>query len=237
MPKRLKISQVAVALTLPLVLLLGNIQTLMHPRFVHYEYAQNDFPDDMAVPPGGYPMSKAERTTLAETAVASIIGPAGMRVLEEAHFQETGALAFNGREMRHMRDVRLLYQRVRVVFWIALALLAFGLGFLIWQVRQGKKRALLTRPLLFSSAGTLSLMGILGLYILSSFNSFFTRFHHVFFQGNTWLFRRDDTLIRLFPTEFWFDAALFIAGATVIELVGVGLWAWWWEKRQYHPLS
>jgi integral membrane protein (TIGR01906 family) len=78
---------------------------------------------------------------------------------------------------------------------------------------------------------TLSAAGALGLYILLNFNNFFTRFHHLFFEGDTWLFRRDDTLIRLFPNDFWFDASAGIAGLTVVELVVVGAVAWWLGRR------
>jgi integral membrane protein (TIGR01906 family) len=225
----IRVVQIGVGLALPLVLLIGNVQLLAHPRFVNYEYAKADFPADAVVPVDGYPLSKAERVLLAETALRSIAGSEGMRALQEARFQETGEPAFNAREIRHMRDVRWLFQRARVVFWMALVALLGGGALLIWK---GGHRYRLTQPLLISVIGTLSLAGALGLYILVSFGSFFTRFHHLFFSGETWLFRQDDTLIRLFPTDFWFDAALIIAGLTVIELVLVGAWAWWWGGRQ-----
>jgi integral membrane protein (TIGR01906 family) len=222
-----KMIQIAVALALPLVLLLGNIQLVAHERFVHYEYGRAGFPADTMVPAGGYALSKAERTALAETALQSITAAAGMRLLEEARFQETGAPAFNAREIGHMRDVRFIFQRARVVFWVALATLVGGGGVLTW--RGGRSRV--TRPLLVSVVATLSLAGALGLYILSSFQSFFTEFHHLFFEGDSWLFRQDDTLIRLFPTDFWFDAAVLIAGLTVVELVLVGVGAWGWGRQ------
>jgi integral membrane protein (TIGR01906 family) len=224
-----RIIQIAVALALPLVLLIGNIQLLMHPRFVKYEYGKAGFPADTVLPAEGYPLSRTEREALAEVALRSITGPEGMRLLEEARFQETGGPAFNAREIRHMRDVRWLFQRARVLFWIALVTLLGGGTLLIWR---GGHRHRLTRPLLVSVISTLSVAGALGLYILISFGSFFTRFHHLFFAGDTWLFRQDDTLIRLFPTDFWFDAALIIAGLTVVELVLVGAWAWWWGGRK-----
>jgi len=225
----IRVIQIGVGLALPLVLLIGNIQLLMHPRFVNYEYAKAGFPADTAVPVAGYPLSKTERIVLAEIALRSIAGSEGMRALQEARFQETGEPAFNAREIHHMRDVRWLFQRARVVFWIALMALLGGGALLIWK---GGHRHRLTQPLLISVIGTLSLAGALGLYILLSFGNFFTRFHHLFFEGETWLFRQDDTLIRLFPTDFWFDATLIIAGLTIMELVLVGAWAWWWGRRQ-----
>ena len=224
--------QVFVALALPLLLLLGNVQLLMHRRFVDFEYGRPGFPVDTVIPVDGYPLSKAERTALAEAALRSIVGPEGMRVLQEARFQETGALAFNAREIRHMEDVRWLFGRARVVFWLALVVLLGGGAALVWWGnREGQGRRLVTQPLVVAVLGTLSLAGALGLYIVINFGSFFTRFHRIFFQGDTWLFRQDDTLIRLFPTDFWFDAAAIIAGLTVAELVLVGVGAWWWGRR------
>ena len=224
--------QVGVALALPLVLLIGNVQLLTHPRFVRYEYGRAGFPDDTVIPFGGYALPERERTSLAETALRSVAGPEGMRVLEEARFQETGALAFNAREIRHMRDVRWLFGQARIVFWVALAVLIGGGALLVRRgARTGERHQRATRPILVSVIATLSAAGAVGLYILLNFDSFFTRFHHLFFEGDTWLFRQDDTLIRLFPTDFWFDAVAVIAGLTVVELVVVGAAAWRWGRK------
>jgi integral membrane protein (TIGR01906 family) len=227
-----RILQIALAVALPLVLLIGNIQLLAHIRFVNFEYDKAGFPQDTFIPFDGYPLVKAERTALAEAALKSIVGAEGMRALEEARFQETGAPAFNAREIRHMRDVRWLFQRARVIFWVGLAILVGGGTVLLWWGhRTGKGPSLLTRPLLISVTVALSLAVALGLYIVLNFRNFFTEFHHLFFQGSTWLFRQDDTLIRLFPTDFWFDAAAIIAGLTVAELVLVGIGAWFLERK------
>jgi integral membrane protein (TIGR01906 family) len=223
--------QIIVALALPLMLILGNVQLLMHERFVHYEYGKVGFPPDTAIPFDGYPLSNAERTALAESALQSIIGPQGMRALQEARFQETGEPAFNQREIDHMRDVRRVAGQARFVFWVALAALLGGGALLNW--RWGRYR--MARPLVVSAIGTLSLALALGLYIAVNFSSFFTRFHQVFFESGTWSFRSDDTLIRLFPTDLWFDAAIFIAGLTAVQLLLVGALAWWWGKRS--PVS
>jgi integral membrane protein (TIGR01906 family) len=211
---------------LPLTLLIGNIQLLAHPRFVRYEYGRTGFPADTVVPVGGYALSRSERTALAAAALQSIIGPEGMRVLERTQFRETGTPAFNAREIRHMRDVRWLFQWARILFWVALVVLVAG-----GAILNLRGRPTLMQPLLISVIVTVSIAGALGLYILLSFSSFFTQFHHAFFEGDTWLFRRDDTLIRLFPTGFWFDAAVFIAALTIGELILVGAAAWWWGRR------
>jgi integral membrane protein (TIGR01906 family) len=225
--------QLLVALALPILLLIGNIQLLMHMRYVRFEYNKSGFPTDSAIPPGGYSLSRDERIALAEAAIQSIIGPEGMRALQEARFQRTGEPAFNAREIQHMEDVRALVSRARVVFWAALFVLLGGSALLMWHDRRtGVGNTTATQPLLTSVIVTLSLAGAAGLYIVLNFGSFFTRFHHIFFAGDTWLFRQDDTLIRLFPTDFWFDAASIIAGLTAAELILVGIGAWVWGRRQ-----
>jgi uncharacterized membrane protein len=55
----------------------------------------------------------------------------------------------------------------------------------------------------------------------------FVAFHQVFFAAGTWTFEYSDTLIRLFPNRFWFDAALTIAGLTTgagVLVSSVGGW-------------
>jgi integral membrane protein (TIGR01906 family) len=227
-----KVLQVIIAMTLPLVLLIGNLQIVAHMRFINFEYDKASFPADTAIPPGGYALAEPERRALAETALKSIIGPEGMRALEQARFVETGGPAFNAREIRHMRDVRRLFQFARVIFGVGLiASVTCGGALAWWSKRTGQGSQLITHPILISVIVTLAVAAALGAYILLSFRSFFTQFHHVFFQGDTWLFRADDTLIRLFPTDFWFDAAIAIAGLTVAEFIAMGIAAWWRGRK------
>ncbi len=51
--------------------------------------------------------------------------------------------------------------------------------------------------------------------MLLAWDSFFVDFHGVFFEGDTWRFAQTDTLLRLFPDEFWIGVAAWIAGITV----------------------
>jgi integral membrane protein (TIGR01906 family) len=228
-----KTLQIIVAVALPVLLMTANLQLVAHMRFVNFEYGRAGFPADVAIPFDGYRLEKDERTTLAEAAMRSIIGPEGMSALEEARFVRTGAPAFNAREIQHMRDVRWLFQRARSLFWLSLVMLFGGGAVLIWWGRRtGLGPPLLTRPIITGVLVTLSVAAALGLYIIVNFRSFFRQFHHLFFEGETWLFRPDDTLIRLFPADFWYDAAMAIAGLTALELVFVGVIAWWWGRKR-----
>ena len=65
------------------------------------------------------------------------------------------------------------------------------------------------------------------------FQWFFVEFHHVFFEGETWLFPRSDTLIQLFPEQFWFNALqawlLLIMAASIA--LAIGSYAWMRRMR------
>ena len=67
-------------------------------------------------------------------------------------------------------------------------------------------------------AVAIGLIVIVGIVINPNvFWGFFTAFHKLFFEGDSWLFLYSDTLIRLFPIRFWQDTFLF---AAVIALGG-----------------
>jgi len=64
-----------------------------------------------------------------------------------------------------------------------------------------------------------------------NFDWFFTQFHLIFFEGDTWLFLATDTLIRLFPPQFWFDGSLIVGLLTLAQAAVVGGVAWFLGHR------
>ncbi|NDJ62146.1 MAG: DUF1461 domain-containing protein, partial [Chloroflexi bacterium] len=74
--------------------------------------------------------------------------------------------------------------------------------------------------------------------VITNWDYFFTLFHNLFFESGTWQFLYSDTLIRLFPEQFWFDAALIIGGFNVIMSLGVLGITWRWGRRAVkHPMT
>ncbi len=67
--------------------------------------------------------------------------------------------------------------------------------------------------------------------IVASWDTFFTDFHRMFFEGDSWQFSTSDALIRLFPEQFWFDTAITIGLLTVIGALVALFGAWYWEDR------
>ncbi|WP_322800633.1 TIGR01906 family membrane protein [Thermoflexus sp.] len=203
--------------SLPAVLLLLNVRLLMSDWFIRMEYARPDFPPDL------YGMSPEERLELALTGLRSVTQPPGASILREIRFAD-GRPAFNEREIRHMQDVYVLQGAAfRVGLILALALI--GAWAYLWFSPA-------TRPLAWQSlnwGGLLTLGLVLGILLgfLLSFDAAFTLFHRVFFEGDTWLFLPTDTLIRLYPEKFWFDAAVGIGGLTLLEAIALILLTRW----------
>jgi integral membrane protein (TIGR01906 family) len=54
--------------------------------------------------------------------------------------------------------------------------------------------------------------------VVLAFDWLFTVFHRLFFTGETWIFPSSDTLIRLYPEQFWIDAFIFVFGGAMVEL-------------------
>src|SRR3954449_8404435 len=95
---------VVVLAALTPALFVGNgLYLLTQGWFVRAEYARPGFPDD------DLDMSRSERVRLARTGLYSILvwHRDGIEQLRRAQLSD-GTLAFDGREVRHMRDVRRL---------------------------------------------------------------------------------------------------------------------------------
>ena len=197
---------VVVAVLVPPVVVITALRVVTNDWIVSFEY------DHGRVPPDRYGLTEDERRALALVGLDSIRpGGRGIALLEEAKLPN-GEAAFGGRELRHMRDVR---DAVGVAFRVQevalLVILVLGLA-LTW--RPATRRAV-PRGLQAGAAATLAIAAVLGVAMLLAWDSFFVDFHGVFFEGDTWRFAQTDTLLRLFPDEFWIGVAAWIAGITV----------------------
>ena len=129
---------------------------------------------------------------------------------------------FNEREVEHLADVKGL---IRLDYYlqegVTLYILLFALVGSIWGGRRFLPR--LSRGLLWGGILTVVLLILLGIGALVGFDQLFLWFHHIFFSTDTWqLNPATDRLIMMFPEGFFYDATLFIAGATAIEALLIG---------------
>ena len=122
-----------------------------------------------------------------------------------------GSEMYNARELHHMRDVKLVTQYAFMSAVIA-GILATVAVYVLWR----GNRSTLYAALLTASRLTIGLIAAIVIISVVSWDTFFATFHTLFFAGGTWQFAYSDTLIRLFPEQFWFDAAIIIGGSTLL---------------------
>jgi integral membrane protein (TIGR01906 family) len=210
------------ALALPIVLVVVNLYIVTAPWFVRWEYGKASFPAD----PFG--MTREERVELATVCVEYLASSADIRLLEELRLAD-GQPAFNDRELQHMDDVQVVFDGLTVAGIVAAVVF---LGCLTAMLAVGGGRRLIPRALVAGSLITLGLLLVLGIAMILNWDQFFTNFHRVFFEGDSWLFLYSDTLIRLFPMTFWIDVAGTLVALLVVESVLIGGLAWRWGSRR-----
>ena len=220
-PVWLRIVQLVLVLAVPVALLAANLRIVTSHWLVEWEYGKADFPPD----PFG--LSPAERTHLAKVCVDYLATNASLSLLEDLQLPD-GEPAFNARELRHMADVQRVYQGIAVAGIVAAVALVVGTAILLVS-KHGRRHAPAT--LLRGSLLTLGILGTIGVYMLLSWGDFFTTFHRVFFEGDTWTFPYSDTLIRLFPMQFWIDVGIVLVGLMVVGTLVVGAIGWIWMQR------
>ncbi len=200
-----------IVLALPIVLVAANIRLATGHWFVQWEYQRPNFPPDP------YGLTSDQRTQLAEVCVDYLVTPADISLLADLRLPDGGP-AFNTRELRHMADVQAVYRQLMTAGWGA-ALIIGGASIVLGLLGCGKRFLYALRS---GSILTFALLTLVGAVMLFSWGNFFTGFHRIFFEGDTWIFPLSDTLIRLFPIRFWMDVALVIVLPLLLEIVLIG---------------
>ena len=210
-----------IALVVPAILVVDGFRVLATDTFVAWELGRDGFPPDL------YGFSTAQRTSLAKLGLRSIEpGTEGIALLERARLPN-GSPAFESRELRHMEDVRSLFGaalRAQLVALIAVVVL----GLALWRTRL---RAAVPAGLFAGAIATVGIAVLAVPLILLGFDEFFTRFHEIFFSGDSWRFSSADTLIRIYPEQFWIDVSRIVAGLAVAQAMLLGALSWWWLRR------
>ena len=126
-----------------------------------------------------------------------------------------------------MEDVKGVVQKTFGAWWVLLVVLA-GVGVWGWRIHWFSSYL---KSLSRGGYLTIGLLLVALVFVLTSFYDLFTWFHELFFKEGSWMFSYSDTLIRLFPLQFWQDA--FIT-AGVIAFVGgliFGLGGWFLSRK------
>jgi len=187
------------SILVPLALILTSVRLLLTSAFVQIEYRTPNFPPDP------YGFTQGDRLYWSLIAKDYLLNDQGISFLADLRFPD-GSPVYNARELQHMVDVKVVVQRVLIVWYGSLIVLA-ALGLWAWrgdwwpEFQEGLARG---------GWLTLVLVGVVMTAVLVGFGIFFVFFHEIFFDPGTWIFDFSDTLIRLFPERFWRDTFLTI---------------------------
>jgi integral membrane protein (TIGR01906 family) len=161
-------------------------------------------------PADTYGFTLKDRLKWSDIAVQYLVNDSNVDFLGDLTFLD-GTSLFNERELSHMLDVKKVVKPVISVGYVSWILLA-GIGILANRINKEHEYFLSLR---FGGMITLGLLLTISLFAVISFWNFFTFFHSIFFEGDSWLFLYSDTLIRLFPMRFWQDAFLIVGIITL----------------------
>ncbi|MCK5793602.1 MAG: TIGR01906 family membrane protein [Anaerolineales bacterium] len=201
-----------VTLTIPVIISVLSIQILLSPIFTNLEYRRPGFPED------NYGFTTAERLEFGNQTRSYLISNDTLEDLQQLVF-ENGDPIYIERELTHLEDVKIVLQGVLRVFYGVAAV--FVLGGLIARTRGWQEIYL--NAIYLGGKITAGLLVMILLLTLVSFQALFTNFHLLFFEGGSWLFFYSDTLIRLFPVQFWQDIFLVFG---ILTLAGGILLGW-----------
>ncbi|MBE3143327.1 MAG: TIGR01906 family membrane protein [Planctomycetes bacterium] len=204
-----QLTNILISVMIPLFIFSSAGLSLLNGIFWNIEYNLPNFPPD----PYGFTVQ--DRLHWSKLSIEYLFNESDISFLGDLNFSD-GSSVFNDRELSHMVDVKRLVQATIALWCVLTILLAISCGYYWrrgWLATWGK---------VLSLGGwiTVGVVITIILAILISFNTFFTDFHHLFFQGDSWLFAYSDTLIRLFPLRLWQD--VFISRG-ILSLVFSGL--------------
>jgi integral membrane protein (TIGR01906 family) len=208
-----KVLSWVVTILLPLSLTFLGLRLLLTRAFPDIEYRLPWFPVDE------YGFTLQDRLHWSHISIDYLLNNADISFLGNLTFPD-GTPLFNPRELSHMHDVKNV---VQPALWFGYGVWIFILALGLWARFGGWWREYV-RGIRRGGWLTVGLVAVIGIFAGISFWQFFTVFHELFFSGNSWLFLFSDTLIRLFPMQFWQDAFLFAGILDMICGLALGLY-------------
>lgn len=216
-PVLTRVFQVLIAVFYPIVLLVLAIRLVTTSTFLWIEYHRPGFPAD------SFGFSTEDRVTYGSYTVDYLLNFAPARYLGDL-VNDIGNPLFLTREVGHMADVKAVIVMAFLSAFALALIMVVGMIYLSRRSFGGNRRALFA-----GSIVTLVLIIGLGVVAVTGWERFFTEFHKIFFADGTWTFYTDDTLIRLFPSQFWMDSGIFI-GAFVLVVSSLTM-AFTWPTK------
>jgi integral membrane protein (TIGR01906 family) len=202
------------ALSFPVLTVTTSIRIALSPLYINVEYNLPGFPPDE------YGFSTADRLQWGQYSIDYLLGKVPQSEFSIQTLPD-GSSLFNQREIAHMLDVRNLTAPVLLIWKVLLGFFMIMFLFSLW----GKWSADYLKALRDGARLTILLIIMILFSVWLNFDLLFTKFHQLFFTGDTWLFYYTDDLIRLFPMRFWRDLFIFIGALTIIfSAIPILLW-------------
>jgi integral membrane protein (TIGR01906 family) len=199
-----------VLIGMPFFLGLGSIRAIIAWDYPSFEYDR--------IEQDRFGLSPEERLQLAHATLDYLRRPEPshqvIHLLEELRLPGTNEPLYNEREIGHMVDVKDVVDGMKIILWVA-AVLVIG-GFLVLFLRA-ETRTDAYRALMRGGIVTTSILLAIALFILVAWPIFFVQFHQLLFPPDSWSFAYSDSLIRLFPEQFWFDFGVILSVGTLLE--------------------
>lgn len=216
-----RVLQIIITIMLPVILVLVSVRLVMTEQFLQIEYNRPGFPEDQ------FGFSTEDRLEYGPYGVLYLTNNEPLSYL--ADLEIDGQSAFNERELKHMEDVQVV---TRAAFQILMLAGSIAVFCSILLARRPSSRINLMYAWRWGGQLTLGLM-VIGLFgAVVAWEFFFDTFHEIFFADGTWQFYTSDTLIRLYPEQFWFDAAITIGVLTILGALLLISAPWVWKRRQ-----
>lgn len=217
----IRVLTILIVLLLPIVIIISSVRLLVTDQYLAFEYSKTDFPADI------FGFTSERRFGYASDNFRYVRDDQPLAVLADQ--QKSGVPVYNERELKHMQDVQNVYQSVWRAWRIALSIIFLAGLALAWR---SETRRALAIAITWGGLLTAILVALVGVLAVAAWRVWFVAFHQIFFVPGTWMFSYADTLIRLFPEKFWFDAALTISGLSLLAGVLLALLGWGWRVRQ-----
>lgn len=214
-PRFLKLRATLIALTVPLTVLMIAIRTVASAPFLWLEYHRPGFPED------SYGYYLVERMRLGSYGVDYINNFAPREYLARVTTGADNTLAFTEAEVNHMHDVKW----VLLIATVAVAALFLVTLFSSISLRE-RAPGTIRRSLFTGAWITLGLIAVLGVVGFFGWEWLFTTFHQVFFPQGNWEFSVRSSLIRLYPPQFWIDAAIAVAVLVAVQITLLLVTTW-----------
>jgi integral membrane protein (TIGR01906 family) len=218
----MKVANILTITLIPIVLVLGSVQLLVTEVYLGFEYNKASFPSD----PNGF--DRSQRIAYASDNFRYVRENQPLDVLATQRLGDKPL--YNSRELEHMQDVQSVYLVAYRVWQVSLAVLVL-IG--LTKIRRLEIDIEFAKSLGYGGLMTVGIITVVGILAILAWQTWFVVFHQVFFAPGTWSFETSDTLIRLFPEKFWFDAALTISGLSLAGGLTLVIGSWLWRKLIY----